>query len=347
MLGMSTGPTYETGSAGVINGIENMVSVILTVLNEGETLGALLDALLAQSLRPDEIVLVDGGSSDGTVDLLRRYAGEHPEIRYYVEPGANIARGRNIAIARAHGDLIAVTDAGCLPDRDWLRELLAPFGRDPDIAAVGGRIVPVAETRFEYYCGMLSTPDVENESQAGMFYGRSSAFRRQVFERIGGYPEWLYTAEDTLFALRAGRQGFRVAYAPESRLYWRPRPTLRKMARMFYLYGRGNGRIQWGELSGCLYWLRYYLLGFGTLLAGFLNPWFWLASGAVFLYLGRLIVLPNLRRVGAVTRAADRYCYVPLIVLTRNLFSNLGFLAGTLEYRHVGIFKRRLEGYMK
>jgi len=68
---------------------------------------------------------------------------------------------------------------------------------------------------------------------------------RRLWERVGGYPEWLYTAEDTLFALAAGRLAeYKVVYAPASVLYWRPRPTLRKMARMFYLYGRGNGRIQ-------------------------------------------------------------------------------------------------------
>ena len=76
------------------------VTLILTVLNEAESVGELLDSLLAQSRPPDEIVVVDGGSTDGTVRHLERYAAHRP-LRVIVEPGAGISRGRNAAIAAA------------------------------------------------------------------------------------------------------------------------------------------------------------------------------------------------------------------------------------------------------
>lgn len=324
------------------------VSVILTVLNEGPGLAELLDALLTQSTPPDEIVIVDGGSRDATPAVLQSYATRDHRIKVHVEPGVNIARGRNIAIQKAQGDIVAVTDGGCRPDRQWLEELLRPFRGDPAVGAVAGHFIPLTQGRFEHYCGRMSVPDFTSEAQRGMFYGRSSAFSRSLWQRAGGYPEWLYTAEDTLFALRAQRlTEYKIVYAPASILHWRPRPTLAKMAKMFYLYGRGNGRIQHGTLRGSLYWLKYFAALFATLALGFVEPWIWLASALLGWHLYRTIAKPNLARMaGAGELSWDRYLYVPTIALTRNLSTNLGFVWGWLEFKRGGNFKRKLDEYL-
>ncbi len=325
------------------------VSIILTVVNEGPGLAELLDALLGQTTPADEIVIVDGGSRDDTLERLHAYAAKTPQLRIHEEPGVNIARGRNLAIQRSTGDIIAVTDGGCRPEPTWLQELIAPFNNDPAVGAVGGRFIPAAKSRFEEFCGLLSVPDLGGESQRGMFYGRSSAFRKSLWERVGGYPEWLYTGEDTLFAISAGQlTDCKIVYAPKSVLYWRPRPTLWKMAKMFYLYGRGNGRIQHGSLKGCFYWLRYYLVLVLSLLAAPWQPWLLLVTGVVAWHLYRTIVRPNLLQVEAADgRSPDRLFHVPTISLTRNLATNLGFLRGWLEHKQAGGFKERLEDYLK
>lgn len=324
------------------------VSVILTVLNEGPGMDELLEALLAQSTPPDEIVIVDGGSRDDTLARLQAWAARDARVKVHVAPGVNISRGRNIAIGLASGDVLAVTDGGCRPDVHWLAGLLQPLRDDPTVGAVGGRFVPVSANRFEFYAGLMSVPDLGSESQRGMFYGRSSAFRRVVWERVGGYPEWLYTGEDTLFAIAAGKLGgHRVVYAPESLLSWRPRPTLRKLTKMFYLYGRGNGRIANGDLRGSLYWLRYHALLAVALLLSPWQPWLLLLVGAAAWQLGRTLVAPNLALLRhAPGVAADRYLHVPLIAMARNLATNLGYLRGWDELRRGADFKQRLEAYL-
>lgn len=324
------------------------VSVILTVLNEGPGMAVLLDALLAQSSPPDEIVVVDGGSRDDTQALLQAYAQRDPRVKVHVAPGVNISRGRNLAIERATGDVLAVTDGGCQPDANWLAALLQPMRDDPTVGAVGGRFVPIAESRFEFYAGLMSVPDLGSESQRGMFYGRSSAFRREVWLRVGGYPEWLYTGEDTLFAIAAGKLGgCRVVYAPDSLLAWRPRPSLRKLAKMFYLYGRGNGRIANGDLRGSWYWLRFYALLAVALLLSPWQPWLLVLAGGVLVQLTRSLVAPNLRLLrDAPGVAADRFIHVPLIALARNLATNLGYLRGWDELRRGADFKQRLDAYL-
>ena len=104
------------------------ISVICTVLNEGESIRRLMDSLVAQSRQPDEIVIVDGGSRDNTVAVIQEYADRLP-LRVLVEPGANISRGRNVAIAAATGDVIASVDAGVWLEPVWLAELAATVGR--------------------------------------------------------------------------------------------------------------------------------------------------------------------------------------------------------------------------
>ena len=108
------------------------VTVISTVLNEGEAIRRLLDSLLAQTRRPDEVVIVDGGSRDNTVAVIQEYAGRLP-LRVLVEPGANISRGRNVAIAAATGDVIASVDAGVWLETQWLEKLVAAASK-PQLA---------------------------------------------------------------------------------------------------------------------------------------------------------------------------------------------------------------------
>ena len=102
------------------------VTIISTVLNEGEAIRRLLDSLLAQTRRPDEVVIVDGGSRDNTVAVIQEYTGRLP-LRVLVEPGANISRGRNVAIAAATGEVIASVDAGVWLEPQWLEKLIGPL----------------------------------------------------------------------------------------------------------------------------------------------------------------------------------------------------------------------------
>ena len=85
------------------------VSLIATVLNAEDHIGAFLASVAAQTRAPDEVVIVDGGSTDGTAAALRAAAG----ITMLEDPGANISRGRNVAIAHAAHEVIAVADADC------------------------------------------------------------------------------------------------------------------------------------------------------------------------------------------------------------------------------------------
>src|SRR5687767_723686 len=114
------------------------VSLITTVLNEAESLPGFLRAVAGQSRKPDEIVIVDGGSADGTAEILRQADGSlGAPLRTLVADGLNIGQGRNRAIAEAEGEVIVVGDVGAIPDPQWLERLVEALEADEatDVAA--------------------------------------------------------------------------------------------------------------------------------------------------------------------------------------------------------------------
>ena len=109
------------------------ISLISTVLNEAHSLPALLDSIAAQTRSPDEVIICDGGSTDGTLELLR--AERRFPVRVIERPGSNISQGRNAAIAEASGEVIASTDAGVRLDHQWLEKLVEPMTPTPTPSA--------------------------------------------------------------------------------------------------------------------------------------------------------------------------------------------------------------------
>ncbi|OGO05265.1 MAG: hypothetical protein A2Y73_08520 [Chloroflexi bacterium RBG_13_56_8] len=222
----------------------HQVSVIATVLNEAESIRALLHSLSGQTRQPDEVVIVDGGSTDGTLDQLQRAAGEVQfPLRVLSEPGCNISEGRNAAIAAAQSALIASTDAGVRLDERWLANLLAPFEGDAPPDVVSGFFVAAHQSRFELALGAVTLP-LREEIDPATFYpsSRSIAFRREAWQVVGGYPAWLDYCEDLLFDFALRDAGFKFAFAPDALAYFQPRRTLGAFFRQYYRYARGDGK---------------------------------------------------------------------------------------------------------
>jgi glycosyltransferase involved in cell wall biosynthesis len=224
------------------------VSVITTVLNEEQSIDAFIRSLLTQTTRPDEIVILDGGSSDRTMYLLRGFATKDSLIRVISDPQCNIrystspvAKGRNIAIRSATGDVIAVTDAGCRLDREWLENIVAPFIADPTIDVVGGWYEPWTESAFEEAAVAVTFPHTLDIIRKNFIpSSRSIAFTKAVWNRVGGYPEIALTAEDSLFNYRLRDSGAKFVVAEKAVVYYRPRGTYKSLLRQFYRYAKGD-----------------------------------------------------------------------------------------------------------
>lgn len=220
------------------------VSVIATVFNEAETIGALLDSLAAQTRRPDEVVVVDGGSTDGTPDRVRAWrpaAGAMP-VTLVERPGANISAGRNAAIAAAAGPIVAATDAGVRLVPGWLAALVAPI-EEGRARWAAGFFASDPRGAFETALGAATLPEVAEIRPARFLpSSRSVAFRKADAEAIGGYPTWLDYGEDLVFDLRLVAHAGRPAFVPTAVARFRPRPNLAAFARQYHRYARGDGK---------------------------------------------------------------------------------------------------------
>ena len=232
------------------------VSLISTVRNEASNTRDWLVSLLQQERWPDEVIITDGGSTDGTPDVIRELASSFPiPIRLLDAPGANIAQGRNLAIQNARYPIIACTDFGCVLDPNWLRLLIIPFEIDDSIQLSAGYYRILQDNLLSRLCAHLFGIDVHAVSpQTFLPSSRSLAMKKDLWLQAGKYPEWLSLAgEDTLFNYHAKGQPARWAFVPQAQVLWRAPDTLIKLFRTYFRYSVGDGEA---GTSARLYWYK-------------------------------------------------------------------------------------------
>jgi cellulose synthase/poly-beta-1,6-N-acetylglucosamine synthase-like glycosyltransferase len=312
-------------------------SLVVTVRNDRDGLRQLLPALETQTLPPAELIIVDGGSVDGTLDVLEGWSPARFPVRVVAEPGSNIAEGRNAGVRLARYDWIACTDAGCRPDPAWL-DALAGAPAEADV--VGGIFIPEGGSDFERIASLTHYPVREElgessfllraahrlfgrdfrDSQAG---GRSMAFRKRAWEAIGGMPADQYAGEDLAFTAALLKHGFRATLAPEAVIRWRPPGTWRATARMFFTYCRGDVRRPPRARHGLR--AAAWLVGSKFAVSGR-----WRARAIVAMGFLAYVGLP-LRRVRRAGIPVRHWWRVPVAVAVKDLSQLAGAAAGLTD----------------
>jgi glycosyltransferase involved in cell wall biosynthesis len=263
------------------------------------------------------VVIVDGGSTDGTVALLQDWAGSgRLQLQVLEAPGANISRGRNLAIAAATGDVIAATDAGVRLEQGWLEALVAPFegeGIDHPVAAVAGWFVADPQTPFEAAMGATVLP-TKREIKPDSFLpsSRSVAFRKTAWEATGGYPEWLDFCEDLIFDLRLRNRYGAFPFVPEAKVHFRPRSNLRAFFKQYYQYARGDGKADLWRRRHLVRYITYLLVGPGLVVLALLHSaWWWLVLLAGLV----LYTATPYRRLGPMLKGRGPLVTLKIVIL--------------------------------
>ena len=306
------------------------VSLIATVLNEGDSIRRLMESIANQTRQPDEFVICDGGSRDHTVAVIQSYADRLP-LRVIVRPGANISEGRNAAIAAATHDVIAVTDAGVRLDPRWLEQIVRPFS-DPACHVAAGFFVPDPRTPFEVAMGATVLPELDDiDPKTFMPSSRSVAFRRAAVEQVGGYPEWLDFCEDLILDFRLDAAFGPFCFAPGAVAYFRPRTTLKAFGKQYYQYARGDGKANLFAKRHLIRYATYLLAGPALLALALKRSRWWLlglaAGGAAMVATPYRRLFNQWRRLtprGKATAAA----WVPVIRVVGDVAKMIGYPVG-------------------
>ncbi len=207
------------------------ISLISTVLNEDKNLDFFIKSIIKQKKRPEEFIIVDGGSTDKTFEILKTYSKKHKWIKIFQKKGFNISQGRNYAIKKAKNDVIATCDAGGKYREDWLEKLAEGFNGQVSF----GTDKPLIKNKFQ----KVLAKKVLHKKVVGS--SRNMIFQKKIWKEVGGYPEDMLIGEDTLFDERIRKKGYKIIKIPNAICYWEMRKNLLEVKRQFYRYGYWDG----------------------------------------------------------------------------------------------------------
>jgi len=250
---MMAGAGIVTGNrTGHNDGDWPFVSVIIPVFNEAAYIQRCLQCVLDQDYPPDryEIIIVDGASTDGTLDMVRAMGQGDQRIKLLHNARRVVPAGLNVGITAAHGDIIIRVDGHAAVAPDFIRMSVLCL-QSTSAVCVGGRLETVGNSYVARGIALaMSTPfgvgsarfrysDREGYVDTVAF----ATYRREIFDQIGLFDESLPYNEDDELNFRLRLAGGRIWMTPRIRSKYYSRTTFTDLGKQYFRYGRGKVRV--------------------------------------------------------------------------------------------------------
>lgn len=300
------------------------ISFITTVLNEEETIKSFLESLSEQTKVPDEIIIVDGGSSDRTVAKIK---STNQKLKILVKKG-NRSVGRNEAIKNATGQIIVCSDSGCVLDKNWVKKISEPF-LNSKVDVVAGFYRPISKNIFQkclasYTCVMDDKIDLDNFLPSS----RSIAFKKNAWKTVGGYPEEINTCEDLIFARKLKKKNLVFKFLKEALVYWPQRENLPEAFKQFFNYAEGDGEGLYFRFQTPFLFARYIL---GLIFLAIIFQTKSLNLSIVFLFLCLLYLTWATLKNYKYTKSWQALFILPSLQITSDIAVLLGTTKGMIK----------------
>lgn len=230
-----------------------LVSVVIPMLNEEAHLRQCLEAILCQDYPADgiEVIVADGGSTDGSRNIVREFADRDTRVRLVENPRRHASAGLNTAIAAARGQYIVRVDGHTIVAPDYVARCVAHLMANPDVGSAGGSICPVGETAagqaialaLHSPFSMGGAPFRHRRHPGAVDTVYLGSFRRRDLLEVGLYNASLGANEDYELHFRLRRAGRRIWFDPQIRSRTYARRTLFQLARQYARYGYWKGHV--------------------------------------------------------------------------------------------------------
>ena len=301
------------------------ISVVIPVLNDEKKIEKCLEAVFNQTIYPIEVVVVDGHSSDRTVINAMKFP-----IKLVYENFGTVGGARQVGIENAIGDYIAFTDSDCIPEKNWLENLLKEF--QTDIVGVGGGIRNIGKGIWEESISLAldsflgSANSVQDRVlKKKMFVksisGCNSMYRKNDLLNMGGFNVRYSFNEDTDINRRLLKTG-QILYTPEAIVLHNQERNLKEFCKRMYFFGYGRGFhtlfdlqvIPPISLTFVILFLFFYPVVFLILLSIYF---------AILLMFSIYIVYQNRK-----FRKLKYFLILPVIFVLEHIFYSIGFWFG-------------------
>jgi len=222
------------------------ISIIVTVRNEERTIADLFDSLLIQE-PPFEVLLIDAGSTDGTLEIVNDYAKRNPQVKVH-HYAAQRGESRNLGIKIGKGSAMAFIDGDCVAHKDWLKELRKTL-KMGDIAA--GKTINIGYKPFVD----LDRVELYHKGYDLTYPSCNLVYKKKVLDSIGLFDPEFLTAEDIDLNYRAIDKGFKLIPNDNAIVYHHARPTLVGFCKQAFWNGFGRKQLTrkhgklWGKYS--------------------------------------------------------------------------------------------------
>jgi glycosyltransferase involved in cell wall biosynthesis len=301
------------------------ISVIIPVKNESEKIGRCLEAVFSQSIMPCEVIVVDGHSTDETVSIAQKFPVKIFYEEYHTRAGAN-----QVGLEHAKGELIAFTDADCIPKEDWLEQLTIELREG--IVGVGGGIINLGNGFWERSVNLaFGTFLGSANSVQGRYFkekrfvnsisGCNSMYRKKDLLSVKGFDVTLGTAEDTELNKKLLPLG-QLLYTPSAIIYHNHHRGVKDFTKRMYQYGYGRAQSRLWDIQ--VIPPVFFVILLASLL---ITP---LIFFAFIVFYGILILLAGL--YFSIRERDVRYIIsIPVILILEHSSFTLGFWRGLLK----------------
>ena len=241
----------------MINDEYPQVSFIIPVLNEAKTLRQCLNALFALEYPQDriEILIALGNSTDNTRAIAEEYARNYQTVKLFENPSGNTALGRNICIEHASGELLMNYSGHVIAEQNLLDVLVNKLLQLPnEIAAVGcSNVSPdeqnlIGKATGVAFAGFMGGKNIfpQNEvfdTERYVDHVSFACYRRNAVEQVGNFDPAFWCGQDAELDIRIHKNGYKILYTPDTRVYHFKRSTMCALFRQMYRYGLARAKM--------------------------------------------------------------------------------------------------------